>query len=62
MQEGLQKAQEEIKEKQAPGIFVAELDALTKAFRKDSRGRVRVVGPVSRTQFIYSGPARAKVQ
>lgn len=32
-----------------------------KAFGKDTRGRVRAVGPISRTQYDLSAPARAKV-
>lgn len=37
------------------------IDALTQAFGMDSRGWVRVVGPVSHTQVENCAPARAKV-
>ncbi|XP_026410821.1 uncharacterized protein LOC113306052 [Papaver somniferum] len=57
----LKKAQLDIKEKQDSGSSVDEADALTVYFGKDTRGRVRVVGAVSRTQYDYSASARAKV-
>lgn len=34
---------------------------MTLAFGKDARGRVRAVGPISKTQYVLSAPARAKV-
>ncbi|XP_026380696.1 uncharacterized protein LOC113275419 isoform X2 [Papaver somniferum] len=61
LQDDLKKAQLDIKEKQDSGSSVDESDPLTLAFGKDTRGRVRSVGAVSRTQYDYSAPARAKV-
>ncbi|XP_026445224.1 uncharacterized protein LOC113345758 isoform X2 [Papaver somniferum] len=57
----LKKAQLDTKEKQDSGSSVDEADPLTVAFGKDTRGRVRAVGAVSRTQYDYSAPACAKV-
>lgn len=58
----LKKAQEDIKGKKAVGVPVLDLDVMTKDFQKECRGRVRAVGPVTRTQYDYYAPARAKVQ
>ncbi|XP_026459462.1 uncharacterized protein LOC113360134 [Papaver somniferum] len=56
----LKKAQEEIKEKLDAGLPVEELCALAAAFGKDTRGRARSLGLVSRTQVQLSAPARHK--
>ncbi|RZC86838.1 hypothetical protein C5167_030192 [Papaver somniferum] len=59
--EKLTKMLEDIKGKQEAGTPVEETCAVTSLFGKDSRGRVRVVGPVSRTQVDLFASARGKV-
>lgn len=59
--EQLTKVLEDIKGKLEAGAPVEETCAVTSLFGKDSRGRVRAVGHVSRTQVDLSASARAKI-
>ncbi|XP_026455281.1 uncharacterized protein LOC113356382 isoform X2 [Papaver somniferum] len=59
--EQLTKVLEDIKGKLEADTPVEETCEVTSLFGKDSRGRVRVVGPVSRTQVDLYASARAKI-